>query len=245
MKAAIFMDYDNIWIGCYEHYLGTIFGLDFTNKIKEFLVNKGDKVVKYTAYANFDNGKMSSDKHQTQLQKFGVETVHCMNGKDSADISIACDALDLLFNNSEINHFVFISCDRDITPILRKIRLSGKVTTVISLAVNTNIEVIQNYCDNHFWFEEIVGLEYKEPEKKIFSKEVFIQELTDSLSRYPNVNYSLFSSNIEKEYNIAKGIIDFYKEELIKENIVEKHDYEFMGKQYYDGIRLKNLKNRR
>lgn len=238
MKTVIFIDYDNIWIGCYEHYLGTIFGLDFTNKIKEFLKEKGNEIIKYTAFANFDNGKMSTDKHQTQLQKLGVETIHCMNGKDSADINIACDALDLLYNNPEIKHFVFISCDRDITPVLRKIRLNGKITTVISLTVNVDIDVIQNYCDNHFWFEEIVGIEYKKPEKKIFSKEIFIQELKDSLLKFSNVNYSLFSSNIEKEYNISKGIVDFNKEELIKEKIIEKHNYEFMGKQYYDGIRF-------
>lgn len=244
MKTAIFMDYDNIWIGCYEHYLGTIFGLEFTNKIKNYLTNKGCRIIKYAAYANFDNGKMSTDKHQTQLQKLGLETVHCMNGKDSADMHIASDTLEILYTQPDIENFVFISCDRDITPILKKISLKGKSSIVISLSVNTDIEVIKNYCDNHYWFEEIVGIEFKEPEKKLFSKDIFVQELKDSLSKYPNVNYSLFSSNIEKEYNIGKGIIDFYKEELIKEKVIEKHDYEFMGKQYYDGIRFTKTKKK-
>jgi len=244
MKTAIFMDYDNIWIGCYEHYFGTIFGLDFTTKIKSFVENTGDKVVKFVAYANFDNGKMSTDKHQTQLQKLGLETIHCMNGKDSADINIACDALELLYNNIEIEHFAFISCDRDITPVLRKINLLGKMSTVISLSVNTDMEVIKNHCDNHYWFEEIVGLEFKEPEKKIFDKETFKAELKEMLSKYPNVNYSLFASNIEKKYNVSKGLIDFNKEELIKEMVIEKHNYEFMDKQYYDGIRFVKSRKR-
>jgi uncharacterized LabA/DUF88 family protein len=238
MNCAVFMDYDNIWISCYEHYTDTLYGLEFTEKIKKHLNDNGYNIIKFAAYANFDNGKMMTDKHQTQLQKLGLETYHCMNGKDSADINIASDALELLYVNHNIDTFVFISCDRDITPVLRKINLQCKETIIISLSINVDVETIKQYCNKHFWFEEIVGLEFKEPEKKVLDKDVFIQRLKDSLLKYPNVNYSLFSSNLEKEFNVSKGIIDYYKEELIKENIIEKHEYEFMDKMYYDGIRF-------
>lgn len=245
-SAIVFMDYDNVWITCEKNYNLDVFKKNFTDRIFDFMSEKGYKVNEFIAYGNFDNGKMSRDKHQTKLQTLGVQTRHCMNGKDSADIAIVCDALEKLFLTSKDNDaYIIVSCDKDITPLINKIKSQRKEVVLITFSVNIDWEVMKNYGDSHYWFEEIIGIKFTEPDiKPILDCESFYLELgNDIAKRQTDINYSLFSNGLQKKYITSESDIDVFRNELIKEGKIEMYEYEFNSKTYHDGIRIVATEN--
>lgn len=241
-NAIIFMDYDNIWITSEKKSIN-IYELDFINKIKSFFKDKNYKINELIAYANYDNGKMNKDKHQTQLQGLGVQTRHCRNGKDSADVAIVCDILERVYLTSKNNNctYIIISCDKDITPLINKLKSQNKEVILVTFTINVDWEVMKNYGDLHFWFEEILNIPYTEPEEK---KELSVQSFQDELNneinaRGTNINYSLFVKTLQKKYNTNNSKIDEIRDQCERDNIIEIYSYEFNGRTYYDGIKLK------
>jgi len=240
-SAIVFMDYDNVWITCEKNYNVDVFVKNFIDKIYDFMGEKGYKVNEFIAYGNYDNGKMSRDKHQTKLQTLGVQTRHCMNGKDSADIAIVCDALEKLFLTSTDNDtYIIVSCDKDITPLINKIKSQGKEVVLVTFAVNIDWDVMMNYGDFHFWFEEIIDIPFTEPNlKPLLDCEVFCSELgKEVIKRQTDINYSLFSNGIQKKYKTCESEIDEFRDKLIEEGKIEIYNYDFRGKTFHDGIRL-------
>lgn len=209
--------------------------------IKSKLINDLDlNICKFVAYANYDNGKMAKDKHQSKLQKLGVETHHCMNGKDSADINIVCDALEILYQTSyKIDTYVIISCDKDITPLINKIKSYSKNVILITLSINVDWNVLKNYGDEHLWFEDIVGIPFTEPSlRKIVDEQIFIEELTKSITIFGTVNYSLFAQSLEKNYDTDRSTLDSIRDTLIQNGTVELFSYQYNGIDFKDGIRI-------
>lgn len=247
-KAIIFIDYDNVWITCNENYSIDVLEEDFINKTKRYFSKKGYYLTEIIAYGNYDNGKMLKDKHQTQLQSMGIQTKHAMNGKDSADISIICDALEKLYTNEQNNDtYIFFSCDRDITSLINKIKARGKKVFLVTFTINIDWDVMKNYGDFHEWFEKILGIPYKLPDNKPnLDKDLFIEELDKIIKeKKSNINYSLFANSLEKKYNTDRTKIDNIKDCLVNDEIVEIYSYDFFNKNtnrkqtFRDGIRKK------
>lgn len=242
-RTVVFIDYDNVWISCKEEYDIDILDNNFTNKIKKYLTEEEDlKLLEMIAYGNFDNGKMATDRHQTLLQRGGIQTRHVMNGKDSADIAIVCDALEKLYLNKEIDNFVIASCDRDITSLVNKIKSQGKNVYLLPLAVNIDWDVISNYGDKHIWFEKILDIPYTEPIiKPELNEDLFLSELDNEvLNRTNDINYSLFCTSLLKKYNTTKTKIHSIKDQLLVNDIIDIYTYEFNGKKFNDGIKRKS-----
>lgn len=242
-NATVFMDYDNIWITCEQNIHAEIYKLKFIDKINTFFKDKGYRINEMIAYANYDNGKMNRDKHQTKLQGLGVQTRHCRNGKDSADIAIACDILERLYLTEKDNNstYIIISCDKDITPLINKLKSQNKEVILVTFTVNIDWSVMKNYGDIHFWFEEIIGVPYNEPKvQEELEADDFINELKNEISvREIDINYSLFVKTLVKKYNTDNSDIDKIKDYCLSEEIIEIYEYEFNGRTYHDGIRLK------
>lgn len=239
-SAIIFMDYDNVWITCENNYKIDIFSMSFINKISEFIKRMDIQINEFISYGNYDNGKMNKDNHQTRLQSLGIQTRHCMNGKDSADIAIVCDLLEKLYLTSANNKvYILISCDKDIIPLINKIKSQDKEVIVITFAVAVDWDVMSNYGDEHFWFEEIIGIEFEEPKlKEKLNCDIFCDELKSLISKYSDVNYSLFSRQLQKTYNAFTGDVDIIKNTLISNKKIEFYEYEYEGRKYHDGIRF-------
>ncbi|MFW2491004.1 NYN domain-containing protein [Clostridium chromiireducens] len=240
-NSIIFMDYDNIWITCEQKNV-EIYKLNFIEKINTFFKEKGYQINEIIAYANYDNGRMNRDKHQSKLQGLGVQTRHCRNGKDSADIAIACDVLEKLYLTAkDINTYIIISCDKDIAPLINKLKSQNKEVVLVTFTVNIDWDVMKNYGDIHFWFEEIIEIEYNEPEVKgELNADSFIKELKDEFERrQSDINYSLFVKSLDKKYNTDNSTIDGIRDYCISEGLVEMHEYKFNGRTYRDGIRVK------
>ena len=122
-------------------------------------------------------------------------------------------------------------------------QLENKVGIDVGLktfAVNIDWEVMKNYGDSHYWFEEIIGIKFTEPDiKPILDCESFYLELgNDIAKRQTDINYSLFSNGLQKKYITSESDIDAFRNELIAEGKIEMYEYEFNSKIYHDGIRI-------
>lgn len=247
-NCAIFMDYDNIWISMETRYQRNIYDIDFIKKIKNKIIKgyglpKTPKIEynisKFIAYANFDNGRMQKDKHQTKLQKLGLETRHCMNGKNMADILICNDSLKSLYENNFDSYF-FITCDKDILPIINTLKSKNKEVILIPLTLNIDWDVLSNYADRHIWLEELLELEYIKPKlKEKLNEKLFLDELKNQLHTYKNLTYASFSYNLENKFNTDRSKSDEIKNLLISKNKIEFYSFEVNGKIYRDGLKLK------
>ncbi len=106
-------------------------------------------------YGNFEK-KLFQGKHQTALQKLGLQTRHSANnGKNCSDLMLAVDTLTILYKNPNIHVFIIVSSDRDLIPLLKAIKYENKIAYVISTKYGFD-PVVSNYADHHEYIEDIL-----------------------------------------------------------------------------------------
>ena len=83
---------------------------------------------------------MYDSYHQSKLQEYGVETVHTSNrGKNYADMQLAIDVLNQMYLNENIDEFIIISNDKDMSPLINTIKANKRKAVLIT--ANDNYEV--------------------------------------------------------------------------------------------------------
>jgi uncharacterized protein (TIGR00288 family) len=146
---AVFLDLENIAIGAREaHYAR----FDI-RKILERLLLKGHIVVK-KAYCDFDRYKeFKRDLHEAAFELIEIPHVR-QSGKNSADIRMVVDALDLCYTKGHVDTFVIISGDSDFSPLVSKLRENAK--TVIGLGVKQSTsDLFINNCDEFLYYDDL------------------------------------------------------------------------------------------
>src|SRR4026208_1707844 len=147
---AVFLDLENIALGALDaHY--PRFDIQ---KVLERLLLKGHIVVK-KAYCDFDRYKaFKRDLHEAAFEL--IELPHLrQSGKNSADIRMVVDALDLCYTKSHVDTFVIISGDSDFSPLVSKLRENAK--TVIGVGVkNSTADLFINNCDDFIYYDDLV-----------------------------------------------------------------------------------------
>jgi uncharacterized protein (TIGR00288 family) len=147
---AVFLDLENIALGARDaHY--PRFDIQ---KILERLLVKGHIVVK-KAYCDFDRYKeFKRDLHEAAFELIEIPHVR-MSGKNSADIRMVVDALDLCYTKSHVDTFVIISGDSDFSPLVSKLRENAK--TVIGAGVkNSTSDLFISNCDEFLYYDDMV-----------------------------------------------------------------------------------------
>jgi len=149
-NIAIFADYENVAIGVrdakYESFDIAL--------VLERLLDKGKIVVK-KAYADWDRYK--SDRRALHEAAFElIEIPHVSySGKNSADIRMVVDALDLCYTKSHVDVFCIISGDSDFSPLVSKLRENNK--KVIGLGVkNSSSDLLIDNCDEFIYYDDLV-----------------------------------------------------------------------------------------
>ena len=147
---AVFLDLENIALGARDARYPRF---DIT-KILERLLLKGHIVVK-KAYCDFDRYKeFKRDLHEAAFELIEIPHVR-QSGKNSADIRMVVDALDLCYTKSHVDSFVIISGDSDFSPLVSKLRENAK--TVIGMGVkNSTSDLFINYCDEFLYYDDLV-----------------------------------------------------------------------------------------
>src|SRR5215213_7204378 len=147
---AVFLDLENIALGA-RHAKFPAFDI---KKVLEQLLLKGHIVVK-KAYCDFDRYKeFKRGLHEAAFELIEIPHVR-QSGKNSADIRMVVDALDLCYTKGHVDTFVIISGDSDFSPLVSKLRENAK--TVIGVGVkNSSSDLLINNCDEFIYYDDLV-----------------------------------------------------------------------------------------
>jgi len=164
-SLALYCDFENIALGVRDAKYQKF---DIHHILERLLV-KGSIVVK-KAYCDWDRYKnFKASMHEAAFELIEIPHVR-MSGKNSADIRMVVDALDLCYTKSHVDTFVIISGDSDFSPLVSKLRENAK--TVIGVGVkNSTSDLLISSCDEFIYYDDLVReLERKAPKKKRASK---------------------------------------------------------------------------
>ena len=150
---AVFLDLENIAIGAVE----ARFPAFDIRKVLERLLLKGHIVVK-KAYCDFDRYKIfKRGLHEAAFELIEIPHVR-QSGKNSADIRMVVDALDLCYTKSHVDTFVIISGDSDFSPLVSKLRENAKKVIGVGVKKSTSDLFISN-CDEFIYYDDLVRVE--------------------------------------------------------------------------------------
>ncbi|MGD0505720.1 MAG: NYN domain-containing protein [Steroidobacteraceae bacterium] len=150
---AVFLDLENIALGARDAKYPSF----DINKVLERLLLKGHIVVK-KAYCDFDRYKdFKRGLHEAAFELIEIPHVR-QSGKNSADIRMVVDALDLCYTKGHVDTFVILSGDSDFSPLVSKLRENAK--TVIGVGVkNSTSDLFLNNCDEFIYYDDLVRKE--------------------------------------------------------------------------------------
>ena len=155
-SMALFCDFENIALGVRDAKYAK-FDID---RVLERLLLKGSIVVK-KAYCDWDRYKeFKGPMHEASFELIEIPHVR-ISGKNSADIRLVVDALDLCYTKSHVDSFVIISGDSDFSPLVSKLRENNKTVIGVGVKSSTSDLLIAN-CDEFIYYDDLV----RENEKK-------------------------------------------------------------------------------
>ena len=168
-NMALFCDFENIALGVRDARYAQF----DIKKVLERLLLKGSIVVK-KAYCDWDRYKeFKATMHEAAFELIEIPHVR-QSGKNSADIRMVVDALDLCYTKSHVDAFVIISGDSDFSPLVSKLRENNKY--VIGIGVkNSTSDLLSANCDEFIFYDDLVReqeAKQKHKEKKAPAKAV-------------------------------------------------------------------------
>ena len=149
-NLALFCDFENIALGARDAKYASF---DIQPVLQKLLL-KGSIVVK-KAYCDWDRYKeFKATMHEAAFELIEIPHVR-QSGKNSADIRMVVDALDLCYTKAHIDTFVIISGDSDFSPLVSKLRENAK--TVIGVGVkNSTSDLLMSNCDEFIRYDDLV-----------------------------------------------------------------------------------------
>jgi len=159
-NLAMFCDFENIAIGAKEAKYA---GFDI-RKVIERLLLKGAIVVK-KAYCDWDRYKeYKKTMHEASFELIEIPHVR-LSGKNSADVRLVVDALDLCYTKEHVDTFVVVSGDSDFSPLVSKLRENNKVVIGVGVKNSTSDLLIAN-CDEFIFYDDLVRREEVEQRQR-------------------------------------------------------------------------------
>jgi len=150
LSLAVFCDFENVALGARDA------GYDTFNVklVLQRLLTKGAIVVK-RAYADWDRYKSAKKGlHESAFELIEIPHVS-YSGKNSADIRLVVDALDLSTTKPHVGAFVIISGDSDFSPLVSKLRENNKRVIGVGVKNSTSSLLVDN-CDDFIYYDDLV-----------------------------------------------------------------------------------------
>ena len=193
---AVFIDFENLALG----FRGKKDKRFEIHKVLERLVEKGKIIVK-KAYADWiDFAEYKRILHESAIELIEIPK-RAVSGKNSADIRLCVDSLDLCYSKEHIDTFVIVSGDSDFSPLVSKLKENGKHVIGLGMKESSSHLLINN-CDEFIYYEDLerpIGtppkIEQDLPETK---KEAF-QLLVDSVVALIRENKEVLWASMVKE----------------------------------------------
>lgn len=157
-SLAVFCDFENVALGVRDARLANF----DVRKVLERLLLKGNIVVK-KAYCDWERYKeFKPAMHEAAFELIEIPHVS-LSGKNSADIRMVVDALDLCYTKPHVDTFVIVSGDSDFSPLVSKLRENNKL--VIGAGVkSSSSDLLVSNCDEFIFYDDLVR-EAKKPRR--------------------------------------------------------------------------------
>jgi len=154
-NMAVFCDFENVALGVQDARYAEF----DINKVLEKLLLKGSIVVK-KAYCDWERyKKFKAAMHEAAFELIEIPHVR-QSGKNSADIRMVVDALDLCYTKLHVDTFVIVSGDSDFSPLVSKLRENNK--NVIGIGVkNSSSDLLIANCDEFIYYDNLVSRKKK------------------------------------------------------------------------------------
>jgi uncharacterized protein (TIGR00288 family) len=149
-NMALFCDFENVALGVRDAKYAQF----DIKKVLERLLLKGSIVVK-KAYCDWDRYKeFKATMHEAAFELIEIPHVR-QSGKNSADIRMVVDALDLCYTKAHVDTFVIISGDSDFSPLVSKLRENNKYVIGIGVKDSTS-DLLSANCDEFIFYDDLV-----------------------------------------------------------------------------------------
>jgi uncharacterized protein (TIGR00288 family) len=173
-NLALFIDFDNVALGARDARMR----FDCRMLLQRVL-EKGKVVVK-RAYADWHHYR----EHMTSLHEAAIELIEVpmprISGKNSADIRMVVDAIDLCYSKDHIDTFVLVSGDSDFSPLVSKLRENNKRVIGVGMRNSSSHLLISN-CDEWIFYDDIYQTTVVKLSEKVASVPADKRELFDFL----------------------------------------------------------------
>jgi len=147
LRLAVFIDFENIALGLKG---GERFEV---SRVLDRLLEKGRILVRI-AYADWNRFR----EYTSALHENGIELIEiprrAQTGKNSADIRLVVDAMDLAWSKEHIDTFVIVSGDSDFSPLVSKLKENGKRVIGLGMRASTS-PLLANGCDEFIFYEQL------------------------------------------------------------------------------------------
>ena len=161
LTIAAFFDLENLAIGAREVKMPK-FEVEL---VLNRLLDKGNVIVK-RAYANWENHA----NYKRPFHESGIELIDMpgskLTGKNSADIKMVVDALELCYTKPHIDAFALVSGDSDFSPLVSKLRENGKHVLGIGVKKSSSRILIDN-CDEFVFYDDLIRPERQAPPRAL------------------------------------------------------------------------------
>ncbi|MGD8631515.1 MAG: NYN domain-containing protein [Gammaproteobacteria bacterium] len=149
-NMAVYCDFENVALGVRDAKYAAF----DIQKVLERLLLKGNIVVK-KAYCDWDRYKeFKPAMHEATFELIEIPHIR-MSGKNSADIRMVVDALDLCYTKEHVDTFVIISGDSDFSALVSKLRENNKLVIGVGVKNSTSDLLISN-CDEFIFYDDLV-----------------------------------------------------------------------------------------
>src|SRR5262245_29345165 len=147
-SLAIFIDFENLALGFQGRRERFEIG-----RVVERLVEKG-KIVAKKAYADWSRfSTFTASLHEAAIELIEIPR-RSQTGKNSADIRLCVDAMDLAYSKEHINTFVIVSGDSDFSPLVSKLKELGKHVIGLGMQESTS-DLLRDNCDEFIYYEDL------------------------------------------------------------------------------------------
>lgn len=159
-NMALFCDFENVALGVQEVGYPSF----DIRKVLQRLLLKGDIVVK-KAYCDWERYKeFKKPMHEAAFELIEIPHVR-QSGKNSADIRMVVDALDLCYTKAHVDCFVIISGDSDFSPLVSKLRENNKTVIGVGVRKSTS-DLLTANCDEFIFYDDLIREEQKKEQKR-------------------------------------------------------------------------------
>ena len=149
-NMALFCDFENIALGVRDAKYAQF----DMQKVLERLLLKGSIIVK-KAYCDWERYKaFKASMHEAAFELIEIPHVR-QSGKNSADIRLVVDALDLCYTKAHVDTFVILSGDSDFSPLVSKLRENNKVVIGVGVKKSTS-DLLTANCDEFLFYDDLV-----------------------------------------------------------------------------------------